>query len=93
MRNCSIFAVIFLACTLAACSQSDTDTGSDANAAFHDLLDEHWAAANLEKVFFRKDPDAWRMDGALPEHTPKARARRLQFNDAVLSKLAAINID
>ena len=93
MRNCSIFAVIFLACTLSACSQSDTHTGPDANTAFHDLLDEHWAAANLEKVFFRKDPDAWRMDGALPEHTPEARARRLQFNDAVLSKLAAINID
>jgi len=93
MRNCSIFAVIFLACTLSACSQSDTHTGPDANTAFHDLLDEHWAAANLEKVFFRKDPDAWRMDGALPEHTTEARARRLQFNDAVLSKLAAINID
>ena len=93
MRNCSIFAVIFLACTLSACSQSDTDTGSGADTAFHGLLDEHWAAANLEKVFFRKDPDAWRMDGALPEHTPEARARRLQFNDVVLGKLAAINID
>ena len=33
------------------------------------------------------------MDGKLSEHTPEARARRQQFNEAVLSKLASISID
>ena len=93
MRKCTIFAAILLAFTLTACSQTETGNGSDANTAFHDLLDEHWAAAKSEKVFFRMDPDAWRPDGELPEHTPEARARRQQFNETVLSKLAGINID
>jgi uncharacterized protein (DUF885 family) len=93
MRICNILVVIVLTFTLTACSQSDTGNGSDANTAFHDLLNEHWAAARSEKVFFRMDPDAWRMDGKLSEHTPEARARRQQFNEGVLSKLAGINID
>lgn len=78
--------------TVTACLQSETGYGSDANTAFHDLLDEHWAAANSEKIFFRKDPDTWRMDGQLSEHTPEARTRRQHFNEAVLSKLAGIRI-
>lgn len=93
MRIFSIFVAIIFTFTLTVCSQSGTGNGSAANTVFHDLLDEHWAAAKLEKVFFRTDPDAWRMDGNLSEHTPEARARRHQFNEAVLSKLAGINVD
>jgi len=91
IRN--ILAAIVFTLTMAACSPSETDDGSNATAAFHDLLDEHWAAAKAEKVFFRTDPDAWRMDGKLSEHTPEARARRQQFNEAVLGRLVGINID
>jgi len=89
----NIFAAIVFTFTLTACSQSETGNGSDASTAFHDLLDEHWAEAKSEKGFFRKDPDAWRMDGKLSEHTPEARARRQQFNESVLNKLASININ
>ncbi len=78
---------------LMACTPSETDSTSDSEVAFHSLLDEHWAAASTEKVFFRSDPDAWRMDGKLSEHTPEARARRQQFNDSVLEKLADISVD
>ena len=93
MPNRKPFAAVVITLVLAACSPTETDNESAAKAAFHGLLDEHWAAANAEKVFFRMDPDAWRMDGELSEHTPEARARRQQFNDAVLSKLAAIDFD
>jgi uncharacterized protein (DUF885 family) len=93
MRICYILAAIVFTFTLAACSPNKTDDGSVTKATFHDLLDDHWAAANAERVFFRTDPDAWRMDGKLSEHTPEARARRQQFNEAVLSSLAGINID
>jgi uncharacterized protein (DUF885 family) len=93
MRICNILAAIVFTFTLTACSPNKTDDGSVTKATFHDLLDDHWAAANAERVFFRTDPDAWRMDGKLSEHTPEARARRQQFNEAVLSSLAGINID
>ncbi len=93
MRTFKLLAVIIFTFILVACSPPDSDKSSDATAAFHDLLDEHWAAATAEKIFFRTDPDAWRMDGKLSEHTPEARARRQQFNEAVLDKLAGINID
>jgi uncharacterized protein (DUF885 family) len=93
MRSCEILPVIVFGVFLAACSPSTTGDASDATAAFHDLLDEHWEAASAEKIFFRMDPDAWRMNGELSEHTPEARARREQFNEAILSKLAAIRID
>ena len=93
MRFLFVLAAIGIAGTLPACSPTEPDNGTVATAAFHDLLDEHWAAASAEKVFFRSDPDAWRMDGKLAEHAPEARARRQQFNETVLSKLASISID
>ena len=93
MRCCKIMVATCFALVTVACSPSATDDGADAETAFHALLDEHWAAASAEKVFFRTDPDAWRMDGELSEHTPEARARRQQFNETVLDKLAGINVD
>ena len=93
MRICSTVAATFFAFVLVACSPTSTDDGVDTEKAFHALLDEHWATASAEKVFFRTDPDAWRMDGKLSEHTPEARARRQRFNEAVLGKLAGIDIE
>ena len=75
----------------AACTSRNSGESADAGAAFHDLLDEHWSQAEIEKVFFRTDPDAWRMDGPLSEHTDEARARRQEFNEQILAKLAAID--
>jgi uncharacterized protein (DUF885 family) len=96
MRNCNVLAALsalVLTFTLAACSPTGTDNSSDASVAFHVLLDEHWAMANTEKVFFRTDPDTYRMDGKLSEHSPEARARRQQYNESVLERLAGIDID
>lgn len=88
-----ILTTIVIACLLTACSPRVASNGPDAEAAFHALLDEHWTSARTEKIFFRTDPDAWRMDGKLSEHTPEARARRQRFNDQVLNKLAEISLD
>ncbi len=57
------------------------------------LLKEHWENANQEQVFFRKDPDTFRMNGELPSFSAKARKRREAFNLLMLTKLAAIEID
>ncbi len=62
------------------------------NAEFDALLDEHWATANREQVFFRTDPDGWRMHGKLAEFTSEARSRRQDYNDAVLDRLASIDV-
>ena len=93
MLFCRILATMVVACSLTACSPTETDKEVDTAAAFHALLDEHWAAAQAEKIFFRTDPDAWRMDGKLSEHTAEARARRQQFNEHVIARLAEISID
>ncbi|MGI9284779.1 MAG: DUF885 domain-containing protein [Pseudomonadales bacterium] len=58
--------------------------------SFQELLEQHWENANAEQVFFRSDPDAWRMNGKLAEFTPDARRRRKDFNDRMLSALELI---
>jgi uncharacterized protein (DUF885 family) len=76
---------------LPACEQEPAGTTSRTVEAFHKLLDEHWAAAVSEKIYFRSDGDAWRMDGKLSEHTAEARARRQAFNNSMLERLQAID--
>ncbi len=61
------------------------------SVALEALLADHWERANEEQVFFRSDPDAWRMNGPLSEHTAEARERRRAFNEQVLERLAAID--
>jgi uncharacterized protein (DUF885 family) len=60
---------------------------------FQAILDEHWENAESEQVFFRTDPDAWRMNGKLAEFTAEARERRRDFNAAILARLEAIDVD
>ena len=60
---------------------------------FHQLLGEHWARAQQEQIFFRTDPDAYRPHGKLAEVDGEARDRRRAFNEEVLTRLAAIDIN
>jgi uncharacterized protein (DUF885 family) len=62
-------------------------------ADLHALINEQWQTATREQVFFRTDPDAWRMHGKLAEFTPQARERRQHYNQSVLHRLAAIDVD
>lgn len=56
------------------------------------LLAEHWQNANQEQLFFRKDPDAFRMNGKLPDISEQGQLRRQQFNQSMLNKLAKIDL-
>ncbi len=73
---------------LAACDSSKTPS-----EAFRSVLDDHWENAVAEQVFFRSDPDAWRMNGKLAAFTVEARARRRAFNEEVLTRLEEVDID
>lgn len=59
---------------------------------FQQLLDEHWQNANKEQIFFRKDPDAFRMNGKLPEMSAKGRERRATYNHELLSRIETIDV-
>lgn len=92
MRTIRFLSVLLVVLTLTACPTTESGDASNAKVNFHGLLDEHWASATKERIFFRTDSDAWRMNGKLSEHTPEARARRQQYNDSVLGELATIDI-
>ncbi len=80
-----------IVCFITACSQHHEEPASPDASAFETLLKDHWSASVSEKIYFRNDPDAWRMDGKLSEHTAEARSRRQQFNETVLTRLDGIN--
>ncbi len=55
------------------------------------ILTDHWAKANQEQIFFRKDPDTFRMRGHLPDMSSAGRDRRQAFNLSILKRLSAID--
>jgi len=55
------------------------------------ILEDHWSTANQEQIFFRKDPDTFRMNGPLPDMSDQGRARREAFNQTILARLEALN--
>ncbi len=73
---------------LTACGGSATSGDS-----FQAILDDHWDNAVAEQIFFRSDPDAWRMNGKLAEFTAEARARRQAFNEEILARLDDVDFD
>jgi uncharacterized protein (DUF885 family) len=56
------------------------------------VLQEHWKTAQQEQVFFRKDPDAFRMDGKLPDMSQAGRDRRAEFNARLLTQLQKFDV-
>jgi len=65
---------------------------NQASEQFTQLLDEHWQTANKEQIFFRKDPDAFRMKGKLPEMSAHGRERRSKYNNELLSRIKNIDV-
>ena len=63
-----------------------------ASEQLRQLLEDHWANANQEQIFFRKDPDAFRMKGKLPEMSAKGRQRRSNYNNDVLARINSIDV-
>ncbi|OKY26642.1 DUF885 family protein [Thalassotalea sp. PP2-459] len=72
---------------------SVTATAQTASQSFTQLLNDHWKTANQEQIFFRKDPDAFRMNGKLPEMSKAGRDRREKYNAQLLKRLAKIDQD
>ena len=60
--------------------------------SFETILEDHWSTAKEEQIFFRKDPDAFRLNGPLPDMSPQGVARRAKFNTDILARLEKINI-
>ncbi|MEQ8206591.1 MAG: DUF885 family protein, partial [Woeseia sp.] len=89
MKQISRMALLLL---FAATIQANTASATPADD-FHALLDEHWETAKREQVFFRSDPDAFRMNGALPSFSADAYARRRAYNESVLARLNRIDLD
>ncbi|MGB5246575.1 MAG: DUF885 family protein [Woeseia sp.] len=81
----ALFAVLFTFLPVIAVASASDD--------FHALLAEHWTEAQREQVFFRSDPDAFRMNGQLPSFSDAAYARREAFNETLLESLAKIDPD
>ena len=86
MRSAVLLFAVSLLCACTAEISIDNDSSD-----FHTLLDQHWTTAKKERIYFRNDPDAWRMEGRLSEHTPAARERRRAFNEKMLASLADID--
>ncbi|MBL4673920.1 MAG: hypothetical protein JKX81_16790, partial [Arenicella sp.] len=59
--------------------------------SLENILNDHWAAANKEQLFFRKDPDTFRMNGKLPDMSEQGRTRRAKFNQTLLQRIEAID--
>ena len=72
---------------------STTNTyAHQASEQLQKLLEDHWQTANQEQIFFRKDPDAFRMKGKLPEMSAKGRERRSNYNNALLARINSIDV-
>lgn len=57
------------------------------------ILDDHWVMAKQEQIFFRKDPDTFRMNGHLPDVSAAGRTRRQAFNRSILDRLEKVGVD
>lgn len=64
---------------------------ADAASSFDQLLKDHWDNVLKEQVFFRRDPDVFRMNGPLPDFSMEGIKRRQAFNEDILARLAEIN--
>lgn len=91
MQTALKLTTILCATILLGCTEQTQDNAVSAADTFHALLDDHWAASVSEKIYFRTDGDAWRMDGKLSEHTAAARARRHALNESILKRLEDVN--
>ena len=84
----SIAQFVFMLCVL---SSVGIKANADEKEKFDELLNEHWDNVLKEQVFFRRDPDVFRMNGKLPDFSEKGREKRQKFNEKILKKLKRID--
>ncbi|MFT6407060.1 MAG: hypothetical protein ACJAQ6_000470 [Arenicella sp.] len=83
-----LFVTLFALLAVNAVNVNADDRTAD---SLDKLLKDHWAAANKEQLFFRKDPDTFRMNGRLPDVSAEGRARRAEFNQGMLQRANALD--
>jgi len=86
-----LFTTSIVVSTLFTADIALADTKS--SSQFKDLLNAHWKNANVEQVFFRKDPDTFRMNGKLPSFSKTSRERRENYNHLLLMQLKDIDVN
>lgn len=84
-----MFKPLFLVFALSTIFSPATTAGD--NEEFQKIVKYHWTQSEQEQVFFRTDPDTFRMNGNLPEFSLEARTRREAFNRKVLKQLKSID--
>ena len=80
--------IVSLLISLVVCS----DRASAQEDTLDKIMKDHWSAANQEQIFFRKDPDTFRMNGHLPDVSAVGRARRQAFNRSILERLDKLDV-
>ena len=70
---------------------STTSAEPHTDDSLEKVLKDHWTAANQEQLFFRKDPDTFRMHGRLPDVSAEGRSRRAEFNQGMLHRANALD--
>jgi len=94
MKRNRIKSALLLIATITATTGfvANADEVKTSSQQFEQLLNEHWQTANKEQIFFRKDPDAFRMNGKLPSFSKAAEKRRETYNQYLLNKLDKIEL-
>ncbi len=94
MKRNKIKSALLLIATITATTGfvASADEVKTSSQQFEQLLNEHWQTANKEQIFFRKDPDAFRMNGKLPSFSKAAEKRRENYNQSLLNKLDKIEL-
>jgi uncharacterized protein (DUF885 family) len=94
IRNKFTLALLFISSVTASASflAHADKTQVSSSQKFEQLLNDHWQNTNKEQVFFRKDPDAFRMNGKLPSFSKQSEQRRENFNQSLLSRLDKIEL-
>ncbi|WP_262693543.1 DUF885 domain-containing protein [Kordiimonas aquimaris] len=80
-----------ISATVLLCAFAGRGTFADTPSPFDTLLKDHWENVLSEQVFFRRDPDVFRMDGPLPDFSAAGRLRREKFNETVIKRLEVID--
>ncbi|WP_448547075.1 DUF885 domain-containing protein [Thalassotalea fusca] len=92
LKKITAIALLTLSANFLLAANDCHASEQQATQAFKQLLADHWQNANQEQIFFRKDPDAFRMNGKLPDMSDAGHERRAEFNQKMLQRLAKIEL-
>jgi len=81
----------FVCVTTTLCFLCPVKSLANESDTFKQILQDHWEQAKQEQIYFRKDPDTFRMNGTLPDVSLQGMSRRDQFNNTILERLSKVD--